>query len=100
MVVIINIECQRKEYKKINNIWKTYKVTKSIVDNHFITSMLEGGYYYAKLGGNQYIYYSSTRGFKNVVTKIVVDSIDNTIKCIYTFSYVRAKLCNNIDYLF
>lgn len=99
-MTVININCQRKEYRKVNDVWRLHKVTEDVVDSHFITSMLEGGYYFAKLGGSQYTYYTSTKKFKNMVTKVVVNSICGSIKCVYTFSYSGAKLCDNIDYLF
>lgn len=95
---ILNINCQRKEYRNVDGAWRLSEVTDGVVDSHFITSMLEGGYYFAKMGGIQHVYHSSTRKFKNVVTKIVVDSICGSVKCIYIFSYNGAKLFNDMDY--
>lgn len=97
---VINIDCKRKEYRKVNNVWKLYSTNTDIVDSYFISSMVEAGYYFTKLGGTQWVYYAQVNKFRNSVVKVVVDSICGSVKCVYIFSYNNAKLCDNIDYLF
>lgn len=89
---IINIKCDYKEYRYVNNVWKLYANEVYQVNSMYLNNMLESSSYFTDLGGYMNIEQQRNRRFGLVISKVVSVSICGSIKKIFSFNYNQARV--------